>query len=161
MCRLCSKIKFRWLTVQYCTWAGGIWRQSDFAKIPPALMAAGWFRPACSRLRGMNLVPNLNCESPSCASCGRLRHKLNSAALYLLSLPGRRCRQVRNHGHRTLGIAVHRRCLFQRHHHRCSLTGFHVRRMGMLPCPRDYNRSCFADATLTAGFALISGSAES
>ena len=40
-------------------------------------------------------------------------------------------------------------------------TGFHVRLMGMLPCPRDYIRSCFADATLTAGFALISGSAES
>jgi hypothetical protein len=30
----------------------------------------------------------------------------------------------------------------------------------MLPQPRDYIRSCFADATLAAEFALISGSAE-
>jgi hypothetical protein len=53
-----------------------------------------------------------------------LPHKLNSAALYVLLLPGRRRHQVRNHGHRTLGIAVHRPCLFQPHHHRCSLDRF-------------------------------------
>ena len=53
-----------------------------------------------------------------------LPHKLNSAALCVLLLPGRRRHQVRNHGHRTLGIAVHRPCLFQRHHHRCSLDRF-------------------------------------
>jgi hypothetical protein len=52
-----------------------------------------------------------------------LPRKLNSAALCLLILLGR-ARQVRNHGHRTLGIAVHRPCLFQRHHHRCNLDRF-------------------------------------
>ena len=67
-----------------------------------------------------------------------LPHKLNSAVLCLLLLPGRRRHQVRNHSHRTLGIAVHRPCLFQRHRHRCSLDRFScVRLMGMLPHPRD------------------------
>jgi hypothetical protein len=40
-----------------------------------------------------------------------LLRKLNSATLCLLLLLGRR-RQVRTCGHRTLGIAVHRQCLF-------------------------------------------------
>ncbi len=65
-----------------------------------------------------------------------LPHKLNSPALFLLLLPSRRRHQVRNHSHRTLGIAVHRPCLFQRHHHRCSLDKFScVHPIGMLPRP--------------------------
>ena len=69
------------------------------------------------------------------AAC-RLPHKLNSAALSLLLLHAGRRRQVRNHGHRTLGIAVHRPCLFQRHHHRCSLDRFScVRLMGWYHTP--------------------------
>ena len=65
-----------------------------------------------------------------------LPHKLNSAALCLLLLPGRRRHQVRNHGHRTLGIAVHRPCLFQRHRHRCSLDRFScVRLLGDATTP--------------------------
>jgi len=90
-----------------------------------------------------------------------LRHKLNSAALYLLSLPGRRCRQERNHGHRTWALLFIVGAFFDDTITVAVWTGFHVRLMGMLPYPRDYIRSCFADATLTAGFALISGSAES
>ena len=43
---------------------------------------------------------------------GYLPHKLNSVALFLLLLPGHRRHQVRNHGHRTLGIAVHRPSFF-------------------------------------------------
>ena len=69
------------------------------------------------------------------AAC-RLPHKLNSAALSLLLLHAGRRRQVRNHDHRTLGIAVHRPCLFQRHHHRCSLDRFScVRPMGCYRTP--------------------------
>ena len=55
------------------------------------------------------------------AQAKRSPHKLNSAALFLLLPPGRRRHRVRNHGHRTLGIAVRRPCLFRRHHHRYSL----------------------------------------
>jgi hypothetical protein len=66
-----------------------------------------------------------------------LPRKLNSAALCVLLLPGRRRHQVRNHCHRTLGIAVHRPCLFRRHHHRCSLDRFsRVRLMGCLSLPK-------------------------
>ena len=62
------------------------------------------------RLRGHERYPT-HCSSleygPDC-----LPHKLNSAALCLLLLPGRRRHRVRNHGPRTLGIAVHRPCPF-------------------------------------------------
>jgi hypothetical protein len=55
-----------------------------------------------------------------------LPHKLNSAALFLLLLPGRRRHRVRNHGHRTLGIAVPRPCLFGDTITVAVWTGFHV-----------------------------------
>ena len=75
-----------------------------------------------------------------------LPHKLNSAALYVLLLPGRRRHQVRNHGHRTLGIAVHRPCLFPPHHHRCSLDRFScVHLMG----------GCYHTPTLISAGALL------
>jgi hypothetical protein len=45
---------------------------------------------------------------------------LSTSATCLGRLPGRR-RQVRNHGHRTSDIAVHRPYLCQLHHHHCSL----------------------------------------
>jgi hypothetical protein len=55
-----------------------------------------------------------------------------------------------------LGIAVHRPCLFQRHHHRCSLDRFScVCLMGMLPHPRDYIRRRFADPAITKSFATV------
>ena len=47
----------------------------------------------------------------------------NYSVMCLVRLPGRR-RQVRNHGHRTLNIAVHHPYLCQLHHHRCSLDKF-------------------------------------
>ena len=56
---------------------------------------------------------------------GACRRKRNSVALFLLLLPGHRRHQVRNRGHRTLGIAAHRPCLFRQHHHRGSLAVFH------------------------------------
>jgi hypothetical protein len=61
---------------------------------------------------------------------------LDTAALCLLLLPGRRRHQVRNHDHRTLGIAVHRSCLFRRHHHRCSLDSFSCVRLMDADGPR-------------------------
>jgi hypothetical protein len=72
---------------------------------------------------------------PAC----RLPHNFNSAALCVLLLPGHRPHQVRNHSHRTLGIAVHRPCLFRRHHHRCSLDRFSCAPHGDATTPRDYH----------------------
>jgi hypothetical protein len=84
---------------------------------------------------------------PACRS----PHKLNSAALFLLLLPGHCPHQVRNHSHRTLGIAVHRPCLFRRHHHRCSLDRFSwVRLMGFHQHCCDYIRWCFADVAASS-----------
>ena len=70
--------------------------------------------------------------------------------LMLVFITSGRRRQVRNHGHRTLGIAVHRPCLFQRHHHRCSLDRFSCAPHGDATPARDYIRWCFADPAIAA-----------
>src|SRR5262245_8450040 len=80
-----------------------------------------------------------------------LTRELNSAALCVLLPLGRRRHQARNHCHHTLGIAVHRLCLFRRLHHRCSLDRFScVRLMGMLPHRCDYIRWCFAHVAVAS-----------
>jgi hypothetical protein len=108
----------------------------------------------------MNLVPNLIAKAqaaPRAGVCGTSSIRLPCIYYLFLAVVVVRYETTATARWALLFIVGD----FQRHHHRCSLTGFHVRLMGMLPCPRDYIRSCFADATLTAGFALISGSAES
>jgi hypothetical protein len=83
--------------------------------------------PKADKRREIERPPrgNLFEKSVSCfdqaAACGlspadpilNLPHKFNSAALCVLLLPGRRRHQARNQSHHTLGIAVHRPCLFQ------------------------------------------------
>jgi hypothetical protein len=92
----------------------------------------------------------------------------SQAAMFLLLLHGRRRRQVRNHCHRTLGIAVHRPCLFHRHHHRCSLDRFSCAPHAHVTTPlslarghrqHDANGSvirwCFADPAVANSFAAV------
>jgi hypothetical protein len=49
-------------------------------------------------------------RTPGPDSFRNLSHKLNSSALCVLFLPGRRRHRVRNHCHHTSGIAVHDSC---------------------------------------------------
>jgi hypothetical protein len=77
----------------------------------------------------------------------------SQAAMFLLLLHGRPHRRVLNHCHRTLGIAVHRPCLFQRHHPRCNLDRFScVHLMGMLPHPDIDICWRFADPAMAEAF---------
>src|SRR6185437_2976077 len=82
----------------------------------------------------------------------------NSAAfLCVLHLPGRRRHQVRNHCHRTSGTAAHRPCLFQQHHHHCSLGKFSCVPFGECYHIPTYIRWCFAEPAGGTAYAKVRG----
>ena len=87
---------------------------------------------------------------PAC----RLPHKLNSAALFLLLLPGHRPHRVRTTATARWALLFIVRAFFDDTITVAVWTGFHARLMGMLPHPATTIRWCFSDSATAETFAV-------